>query len=157
MNSLVVIRVGEPNNFFYDQMERGVWSTAELPNSQEVRNAFVQGRTVFALFVGPDDTPLYIGRVSNVRPRILDEVFPNTHQTFMIFQSIIISHPESDVFSDLLASIRFKTGIQLAITDLQMISTVVAFYYGLSQGRNTIPLNNYINRTANVNYIPYYN
>ena len=64
--------------------------------------------------------------------------------------------PEPSVFSELLAKIRFQTGLQLAITDLQIISAVVGFYYGLYQGRNTIPLNSYINRGTNVNYIPYY-
>jgi len=159
MNSLVVVRVGAPDNFFYEQMERGVWSTAEDTGSQEVRNAFVQGRSVFTLFVGPDDTPLYIGHVSNIRPRnqITDVLFPDTRHTFFTFNPIIISHPESYVFSDLLVSIRFKTGVQLAVTDLQIVSRVIAFYYGLSQGRNTIPLNYYINRGTNVNYIPHYN
>lgn len=153
MNSLVVIRVGEPDNFFYNQMERGVWSTAD---SQHVRNAFVQGRSVFVVFVGSDDTPLYIGRVSNVRPRnvISDAAFPNTHTTFFVFQPIIISYPVSHVFSDLLARIHFETGVQLVIADLQIVSTVIAFYHGLYQGRNTIPLNYYINR-ENVNYIPH--
>ena len=157
MNSLVVIRVGTPTNFFYDQVERGVWSTAEFPNSQEVRNAFVQGHSVFVLFVGPDDIPLYIAHVFAVRSRNLveDIDFPDTHQTFFRFNPIIISHPETHVFSDLLTKIRFQAGVQLAVTDAQIVSTVVAFYYGLSQGRNTIPLNSYINRAnTNVNYIP---
>jgi hypothetical protein len=152
MNSLVVIRVGEPNNFFYEQMERGVWSTTD---SQHVRDAFVQERSVFVLFVESNDTPLYIGRVSNVRPRnvISDAAFPNTHTTFFVFQPIIISYPPLDVFSNLLATIRFVTGVQVVITDLQIVSTVIAFYHGLYQGRNTIPLNHYTNR-VNVNYIP---
>ena len=158
MNSLVVIRVGMPTNMFYEQMERGVWSTAENQSSQEVRNAFVQNHSVFTLFVGPDDTPLYIGHVTGVRSRNIniDSLFPDTHRTFFTFNPIIISNPEPSVFSELLAKIRFQTGLQLAITDLQIISAVVGFYYGLYQGRNTIPLNSYINR-GNTNYIPYYN
>ena len=158
MNSLVVIRVGMPTNMFYEQMERGVWSTAENQGSQEVRNAFVQNHNVFTLFVGPDDTPLYIGHVTCVRSRNIniDLAFPNTHTTFFTFNPIIISDPEPRVFSDLLAKIRFEAGLQLAITDLQITSAVVGFYYGLYQGRNTIPLNYYLNR-VNTNYIPHYN
>jgi hypothetical protein len=155
MNSLVVIRVGTPNNFFYEHMERGIWSTPEYLGSQEVRNAFVQGHSVLTLFVGPDDVPLYIGRVLNVRSRnsLEDIAFPNTHHTFFTFNPIIISSPESFVFSELLEKIEFQQGLQLLITDLRITSVILAFYHGLYQGRNMIPLTYHINK-GNVNYIP---
>jgi hypothetical protein len=57
MSCLVVIRVGDSSGTWYSASRAGKWSSPES-HVQAVRNAMVEGYTVYGLFVSTGDIPI---------------------------------------------------------------------------------------------------
>jgi hypothetical protein len=158
MNRLVIIRVGDPN-LWQTSITLGRWSTPES-HAQIVRDFFIEGYTVFALFVGRGDVPLGAARITGVRERILeDSEFPLTNDlgdllTFMEFDPNhlllqIKSHTASINY------IKYRTGSQLLIPTI--IATEFLSYFitrSTQPNLNVINLNStYIVSNTNQNNI----
>jgi len=78
MDRLVIIRVGDPNSLWQRSNPLGLWSSPES-HRQEVRNLFVEGYNVIALFVGRGDELICATRITGVRERNEnDAVFPQS-------------------------------------------------------------------------------
>lgn len=73
MSRLVVIRVGDPVAEWLSCGTLGKWSSPEC-HKQEVRDMFVQGYTVYGLFVSNGDYPLMVAKITNVLQRTDDEM-----------------------------------------------------------------------------------
>jgi hypothetical protein len=170
MDSLVVIRVGTDNTNSQAMFSQYKWSSPELPNSQIVREQFMEGKTVYVLFIGGNNIPLYMGKVNNVRPRdaVLDAALP-THDiagnhlqtiiTFTPYDSLQeILNPAMEFFQPVLDYIQFRRGSQVHISDRHISLVLVSFYRGLYQSfltmnaqiNNNYIYNNLINRNVTV-------
>lgn len=68
MSRLVLIRVGDPSSIWSVSKIGGVWSSPEQ-HEQVVRNMFVEGYTVYGLFVGTGDKLLLCAKITGVRER----------------------------------------------------------------------------------------
>jgi len=154
MESLVVIRVGTPNPYSSLMFSQSKWSSPELPNSQVVRDQFMEGKTVYVLFIGSNNLPVYMGKVSNVRLRDpnLDSTFPLENEDHVEFKTIIIFSPDSlqpiinisaDTFTSVISYITFKRGSQILISDRHISTVLIAFYRGLYQA--VLTTNSHIN------------
>jgi hypothetical protein len=165
MESLVVIRVGTDNNNSQAMFAQYKWSSPELPNSQIVREQFMEGKTVYILFIGSNNLPVYMGKVSNVRARdtVLDAALPTHDVSGNRFQTIItftpydslqeILNPTMDFFQPVIEYIQFRRGSQVHISDRHIALVLISFYRGLYQSFLTInaQLNNpYINGNVTV-------
>lgn len=140
MERLVVVRLGK----LYSPISLGKWSSPELPDSQVIRNLFMEGSDVIVLLLGKEGKPLYIGKVLELRPRnpALDSAYPPEYQTFVIFSNyrfFDVSQMNTHVFNPILESIRFTRGAQIHIEDENLAIVVMGFYYGLQSAQNVRP------------------
>lgn len=121
MNRLVIIRVGEPR-LWQTSVSLGRWSSPEL-HLQTVRDFFVEGYSVIALFVGRGDTPLGAARITSVRERTVEDTFPLTTdlgelRTFLEFDPTRVMFLQPTFTVTHFASINFikyTIGSQIAI------------------------------------------
>jgi hypothetical protein len=165
MESLVVIRIGTDNNNSQAMFAQYKWSSPELPNSQIVREQFMEGKRVYVLFIGTNNCPLYMGKVNDVRPRhpILDATLPTHDLDGNIFQTIItftpynglqeILNPTMEFFQSVIEYIQFRRGSQIYISDKHITLVLISFYRGMYQSFITMnaQLNNpYINGNVTV-------
>jgi len=158
MNKLVVIRVGEPN-LWHISAPLGRWSSPES-QIQTVRNLFVEGYNVIALFVARGDIPLGAARIIGVRERIIDDVvFPVSTdlgdlRTFIEFypQSVMYMSPTFTVTHfESINYIKYKIGSQILIPP--NFAREFINYFILMSNPVNIPLNNTFIIPQNVNYI----
>lgn len=162
MNRLVIIRVGDPTGLWQTSMPLGRWSSPEL-HRQDVRNLFVEGYTVIALFVGRGDEALCAAKITGVRERTIDDIIfpvstdlgdlrtvlqfdPNT--IFYLQPTYTVTHFESINY------IKYRVGSQLIIP--QHIAREFLFYF--QSMTNMININTQLNTTYiipqnNINYI----
>lgn len=140
MERLVVVRLGK----LYSPISLGKWSSPELPDSQVIRNLFMEGSDVIVLLLGKEGKPLYMGKVLELRPRnpALDSAYPPEYQTFVMFSNyrfFDVSQMNTHVFNPILESIRFTRGAQIHIEDDNLAIVVMGFYYGLQSAQNVRP------------------
>ena len=140
MERLVVVRLGK----LYSPISLGKWSSPELPDSQVIRNLFMEGSDVIVLLLGKEGKPLYMGKVLELRPRnsALDSAYPPEYQTFITFSNyrfFDVSQMNTHVFNPILESIRFTRGAQIHIEDDNLAIVVMGFYYGLQSAQNVRP------------------
>jgi hypothetical protein len=166
MQSLVVIRVGTETNNSQAMFAQYKWSSPELPNSQTVREQFMEGKTVYVLFIGANNQPVYMGKVANVRPRdaVHDAALPTADEAGNRFQTIItftpydslqeILNPTMEFFEPVLEYIQFRRGSQIHISDRHISLVLISFYRGLYQSFLTMNAQfnnrNLINRNVTV-------
>lgn len=164
MNRLVIIRVGDPTGLWQTSMPLGRWSSPES-HRQDVRNLFVEGYTVIAVFVGRGDEPLCAAKITGVRERTIDDaIFPITTdlgdlRTFLQFDpnTMLYLQPTYTVTHfEAINYIKFRVGSQLIIP--QHIAREFINYFILIRNmiNINIPLNNtYIIPQNNINTINY--
>ena len=163
MESLVVIRVGTDNNNSQAMFAQHKWSSPELPNSQKVREQFMEGNTVYVLFIGGNNTPVYMGKVADVRARdvVLEAVLPTVDEAGNRFQTIItftpydslqeIVSPTMEFFEPVIQYIQFRRGSQIHISDKHISLVLISFYRGIYQSYLTMNAQlNLINRNVTV-------
>ena len=163
MESLVVIRVGTDNNNSQAMFAQHKWSSPELPNSQKVREQFMEGNTVYVLFIGGNNTPVYMGNVADVRARdvVLDATLPTVDEAGNRFQTIItftpydslqeIVSPTMEFFEPVIQYIQFRRGSQIHISDRHISLVLISFYRGIYQSYLTMNAQlNLINRNVTV-------
>ena len=163
MESLVVIRVGTDNNNSQAMFAQHKWSSPELPNSQKVREQFMEGNTVYVLFIGGNNTPVYMGKVADVRARdvVLEAVLPTVDEAGNRFQTIItftpydslqeILNPIMEFFEPVIQYIQFRRGSQIHISDKHISLVLISFYRGIYQSYLTMNAQlNLINRNVTV-------
>ena len=150
MESLVVIRIGTHNIHSQAMFAQHKWSSPEVPNSQKVREQFMEGKTVYVLFIGGNNTPLYMGKVADVRARdaVLDTALPTADEAGNRFQTIItftpydslqeILNPTMEFFEPLLEYIQFRRGSQIHISDRHISLVLISFYRGIYQSYLTL-------------------
>jgi len=159
MEHLVVIRTSSPANDIPYTFIDGKWASPETSQNQVVRELFVQGYSILVLFLGVNDLPLYMTRITNVRPRNdqTDLVFSLVHplgylQTFMEFSiqptnMLVTSNPA--LTNPILEYIRFRTGHQIFIP-LNLSTPLIQDYVHRTNTNNNISS---ANRTVVVNYV----
>lgn len=150
MESLVVIRVGSETNNNQAMFAQYKWSSPELPNSQIVRQQFMEGKTVYVLFIGSNNQPVYMGKVNDVRARdpILDATLPMADEAGNRFQTIItfipydslqeIVSPTIEFFEPVIQYIQFRRGSQIHISDKHISLVLISFYRGIYQSHLTL-------------------
>ena len=143
MNRLVLVRVGDPNGLWSNC--RGKWSSSE-DHEQVIRNMFMEGYTVYALFVGTGDKPLLASKITNVRERELEdaELLPpsNDHGplrtviTFDTHSQVDLRYTLTNGDHDILEYVKYKRGSQILIPTnlsevfLTSISSVDMYFRG---------------------------
>jgi hypothetical protein len=143
MNRLVFVRVGDPDGLW--SRCRGKWSSSEI-HEQVIRNMFMEGYTVYAMFVGTGDKPLLASRITNVRERGIedDDLLPpsNDHGllrtvvTFDVNSSVDLRNILTDGDQVVLDYVKYKRGSQILIptelseTFLTNISSVNMYFRG---------------------------
>lgn len=159
MEHLVVVRTSSPANDMPYTFLDGKWASPENSQNQVVRELFVQGYSVLVLFVGMNDIPLYMTRITNVRPKNdqTDILFSPTHplgylQTFMEFSTstshlLLCSNPI--LTNPILEYIRFRKGHQIFIP--RLFSDLVIQDYVRRTTTHTESAT--LNRTVVVNYV----
>lgn len=150
MNRVVVIRVGEPT-VWNSLHSTGRWASPEN-YSQAVRNLFVEGYSVIAIFVGRGDLPLAACRITNVRERLMEDgMFPPQSdigplRTFLEFDPRLIMNLENGFLvshHSIIQYIRYKVGYQIAIP--QHVEREFLAYYLIMTSPNGLP---YIGNTT---------
>jgi hypothetical protein len=158
MNKLVVIRVGEPH-LWQTSVPLGRWSSPES-QIQTVRNLFVEGYNVIALFVGRGDIPLGAARIIGVRERTIDDIiFPVSTdlgdlRTFIEFYPQCVMHMSPTYTVTHFGSInyiKYKIGSQILIPP-NIAREFINYFIHMASSLN-IPLNNTFIVPQNVNYI----
>ena len=158
MNKLVVIRVGEPY-LWQTSAPLGRWSSPES-QIQTVRNLFVEGYNVIALFVGRGDIPLGAARIIGVRERTIDDIiFPVSTdlgdlRTFIEFYPQCVMHMSPTFTVTHFGSInyiKYKIGSQILIPP-NIAREFINYFIHMASSLN-IPLNNTFIVPQNVNYI----
>ena len=158
MNKLVVIRVGEPH-LWQTSAPLGRWSSPES-QIQTVRDLFVEGYNVIALFVARGDIPLGAARIIGVRERTIDDiVFPLSTdlgdlRTFLEFYPHCVMHMSPTYTVTHFGSInyiKYKIGSQILIPP-NIAREFINYFIHMASSLN-IPLNNTFIIPQNVNYI----
>jgi hypothetical protein len=123
MSRLVLIRVGDPGSSWSVCKEFGIWASPEN-HEQVVRNLFMEGYSVYVLFVGTGDIPLLGTRVINVRERTRDDTLIQERDEIGLLKTIISFDIEKtiDMRNELTNSyqcaldyVRYKRGSQILI------------------------------------------
>lgn len=128
MSRLVLIRVGDPNSMWSVSKMSGLWASPEC-HEQVVRNMFVEGYTVYALFVGTGDKLLMSAKITNVRERSDDDdtLIPETSEVGLL-KTIIVFNPNetldlhntlNSTYQNVIDYVRYKQGSQILIPTLQ--------------------------------------
>ena len=151
MSRLVLIRVGDPNGIWSVSKMAGLWASPEC-HEQVVRNMFVEGYSVYGLFVGTGDKLLMTAKITNVRERFNnDDTLIPAQNEIGVLNTIIVFDPNetADLRNTLTSSyqsaldyVRYKHGSQILIptlysegilrliTSLISLSRVNAIYRG---------------------------
>jgi len=143
MNRLVLVRVGDPSELW--SRCRGKWASSES-HEQVIRNMFMEGYTVYAMFVGTGDKPLLASKITNVRERGIEDedLLPpsNDHGllrtvvTFDVNSSVDLRNILTDGDQVVLDYVKYKRGSQILIpkelseTFLTNISSVNMYFRG---------------------------
>jgi hypothetical protein len=123
MSRLVLIRVGDPVSSWSVCKEFGIWASPEN-HEQVVRNLFMEGYSVYVLFVGTGDIPLLGTRVINVRERTnndsliqeRDEIgLLKTIITFDLINYVDLRNHLTNSYQCALDYVRYKRGSQILI------------------------------------------
>jgi len=126
MSRLVLIRVGDPNGIWSVSKMAGLWATSELHN-QVVRNMFVEGYTVYGLFVGTGDKLLMCAQIINVRERSDNDTLIPASNEIGPLKTIVVFDPNEIVdlrytlttnYETALDYVKYKVGSQLLIPNL---------------------------------------
>ena len=141
MNRLVLVRVGDPSELW--SRCRGKWASSES-HEQVIRNMFMEGYTVYAIFVGTGDKPLLASKITNVRERGIEDedLLPpsNDHGllrtvvTFDVNSSVDLRNILTDGDQVVLDYVKYKRGSQILIpkelseTFLTNISSVNMYF-----------------------------
>ena len=128
MSRLVLIRVGDPNSMWSVSKMSGLWASPEC-HEQVVRNMFVEGYTVYALFVGTGDKLLMSAKITNVRERSDDDdtLIPETSEvgllkTIMAFnpnETLDLHNSFNAAYQNAIDYVRYKQGSQILIPNGQ--------------------------------------
>jgi hypothetical protein len=103
--------------------EFGIWASPEN-HEQVVRNFFMEGYSIYVLFVGTGDQPLMVTRVTDVRERRRnDTLIPERDEigilktiiSFDINNSIDLRAPLTNSYQLALDYVRYKQGSQILI------------------------------------------
>ena len=124
MSRLVLIRVGDPAGIWAVSKMAGLWASPEC-HEQSVRNMFVEGYTVYGLFVGTGDKLLLCAKITNVRERSNtdDTLIPESNEignlkTVIVFDPSEISdlrYTLTNTYQPALDYVKYKTGSQILI------------------------------------------
>jgi|Laugrespbdmm15sd_2_1035082.scaffolds.fasta_scaffold15216_4 hypothetical protein len=123
MGRLVLVRVGDPDGLWNVCKMGGMWASPEC-HEQVVRNMFVEGYTVYALFVGTGDKLLMAAKITNVRELSNeDTLIPNTTEIGPLKTAIIFDPSEvADLRNNLMGPyqaaidyVKYKPGSQILI------------------------------------------
>jgi len=150
MSRLVLIRVGNPNGIWHMASAAGRWSSPET-HIQAVRNAMVEGYTVYGLFVGTGDIPIMTCKINGIRERINDDdhLFPKKSdlgefKTVLLFEA---NYNYEYVVRDVLKYVKYRIGSQILIPIEQSTGFFNSLRSTLQINRTIINpeyLNNYI-------------
>jgi hypothetical protein len=145
MSCLVVIRVGDSSGTWYSASRVGKWSSPES-HVQAVRNAMVEGYTVYGLFVSTGDIPIMTCKINGIRERINDDayLFPPRNtlgelKTFLLFEP---NYTMSYIVKDVLQYVKYKVGSQILIP--HELSN--RFFNSLKEGNKTTLNPEYLNK-----------
>lgn len=126
MSRLVLIRVGDPNEIWSVSKMAGLWASPEF-HEQVVRNMFVEGYTVYGLFVGTGDKLLLTAQIRNVRERIdNDTLIPSANdigplKTIVVFnptEGVDLRYTLTNPYQVALDYVKYKAGSQILIPNL---------------------------------------
>jgi hypothetical protein len=128
MSRLVLIRIGDPNALWSISKNAGLWASPEC-HEQVVRNMFMEGYTVYGLFVGTGDKLLLSAKITNVREHFDndDSLIPNTNEignlkTVIVFDPSEIADLRNSLTSEyqtILEYVKYKQGSQILIPNRQ--------------------------------------
>jgi len=128
MSRLVLIRIGDPNGLWSISKNAGIWASPEC-HEQAVRNMFIEGYTVYGLFVGTGDKLLLTAKITNVRERFNndDSLIPNTNEigslkTVIVFDTneiVDLRHSLTNGYQGVLDYVKYKQGSQILIPNGQ--------------------------------------
>ena len=140
MSRLVLIRVGDQNGLWSITKNSGIWASPEC-HEQVVRNMFVEGYTVYGLFVGTGDKLLMSAKITSVRERNNnDNIIPETNEigslkTIIIFdpsETVDLRYTLANTYQGTLDYVKYKQGSQILIpneqyeTILRLIVTLIS-------------------------------
>lgn len=141
MSRLVLIRIGDPNGIWSVSKMAGLWASPEQ-HEQVVRNMFVEGYTVYALFVGSGDKLLLSAKITNVREHVNtdDTLIPESNEigplkTVIVFDPNEIAdlrHTLTNTYQAALEYVKYKTGSQILIPTvhseeiLRLVTTTIS-------------------------------
>jgi len=128
MSRLVLVRVGDPNGMWSVSKIGGLWASPEC-HEQVVRNMFVEGYTVYALFVGTGDKLLMSAKITNVRERCDndDTLVPERNEVGLL-KTIMVFNPNETLdlhnrfnggYQNAIDYVRYKQGSQILIPNGQ--------------------------------------
>jgi len=128
MSRLVLIRVGDPNGIWSVSKMAGLWASPEC-HEQVVRNMFVEGYTVYGLFVGTGDKLLMAAKITNIRERFNndDTLIPEQNEigflkTVIVFdpsEVVDLRHTLTNGYQGVLDYVKYKPGSQILIPNQQ--------------------------------------
>ena len=128
MSRLVLIRVGDQNGLWSTSKMSGLWASPEC-HEQVVRNMFIEGYTVYGLFVGTGDKLLMCAKITSVRERFNtdDTLIPEINEidslkTILVFdpsEIVDLSYTLVNVYQTALDYVKYKQGSQILIPNLQ--------------------------------------
>jgi hypothetical protein len=128
MSRLVLIRIGDPNGIWSISKNAGLWASPEC-HEQVVRNMFMEGYTVYGLFVGTGDKLLLSAKITNVREHYDNDysLIPNTNEigrlkTVIVFdpsEIVDLRHTLTNGYQAVLDYVKYKQGSQILIPNLQ--------------------------------------
>jgi len=141
MSRLVLIRIGDPNGIWSISKNAGLWASPEC-HEQVVRNMFVEGYTVYGLFVGTGDKLLLCAKITNVREHYDNDesLIPNTNEigslkTVIVFdpsEIVDLRHSLTNGYQSVLDYVKYKQGSQILIPNsqsesiLRLITTLIS-------------------------------
>jgi len=147
MSRLVLIRVGDPGSSWSACKEFGIWASPEN-HEQVVRNLFMEGYSVYVLFVGTGDQPLMVSQVTNVRERTRDDTLIQERDEIGLLKTIInfdiektidMRNELTNLYQSAIDYVRYKRGSQILIPASYSVS--IFRLISLSQ-KNTIQRGN---------------
>jgi len=162
MSRLVLIRVGDPNGAWAISNIQGKWSSPEN-HSQVVRNVFVEGYSVIAVFVGTGDVPLIACKITDVKPRQNDEaIIPMRNELGELKTILKFNYPYAvrfvgivpELYENILEYAKYKQGSQILIPNSET-GNFIPYFNGMNDILSYRPLymgnTTYFNRDYLVN------